>query len=373
MKVLLIDPWGIANTSEYLNGLIFGLDKITNLTVYTNFYFSLKVDADAEINRCFFHKSEHMKRGILRTVIRGFEYHLNYHRIISRIQREKFDVVHINWLLDYKTDISFLRKIKKYTNKLVYTAHNVIPHENGTKYIKDLRKIYDLCDSIILHGNVIRDEFVSLYPEFSHKIYIQKHGSNLFPNTGYRIEAVPEYIIEKTNSYPRIGLFFGLIFYNKGIDRIIKLWDSSWKDCLLIVAGKHSGEYSELDVLNEKMRDQKNILELKGFVDDNTLNYLIDKSSFVLLPYRHASMSGVVFTASDFAKPIMATDTGSIKEYLSPPDDSIVVQNNDKALEDGLNKMLFLMTDDMLKKMGDRKSTRLNSSHPTTSRMPSSA
>ena len=55
LKVLLIDPWGTANTSEYLNGLIYGLSSVTELTVFTNTYFELKVESKADINKIFFH------------------------------------------------------------------------------------------------------------------------------------------------------------------------------------------------------------------------------------------------------------------------------------------------------------------------------
>lgn len=354
MKVLLIDPWGIANTSEYLNGLISGLDKGVSLTVYTNYHFKIKVDANPEVQYVFFKKSEKMRRGVLRTIMRGIEYSFGYQRIIRRLKKETFDVVHINWLLYYNLDILFLKKIKKYTDKLVYTAHNVIPHERGEKYLDQLNHIYELCDKIVLHGYSIKDEFIRYFPKYEEKIYIQKHGSNLLPKTQYEIERVPHIIREKIESFNKVAIYFGLIFFNKGVDRIVKCWDPKWEDSLLIVAGKQSSENNELDALKEKMQSQANILELNCYVDENVLNYMISKSDFVVLPYRHASMSGVVFTAADFAKTILVTDTGAIKEYLEPSTDSFVVKNEDTAIEEAVRIALFETTKESLELMGQR-------------------
>ena len=84
MRVLLIDPWGIANTSEYLNGLISGLSKKTELTVITNYNFKCKDENDysARIYHWFFKKSENISTGILRKIIRGLEYAIAYRKII---------------------------------------------------------------------------------------------------------------------------------------------------------------------------------------------------------------------------------------------------------------------------------------------------
>ena len=57
-KVVLIDPWGIASTSEYLNGLIYGLSSLVDLTVFTNYYFQLKIPSNVEIKRVFFKNTE---------------------------------------------------------------------------------------------------------------------------------------------------------------------------------------------------------------------------------------------------------------------------------------------------------------------------
>lgn len=353
-RVILIDPWGTANTAEYLNGLIYGLSPITELTVFTNHYFKLKVGASASIHKVFFPKSEKMKRNEYRKILRGWEYILAYRKIFRFLEgRPKYDAIHINWLLFYSLDIRFLQCLKRYTKKIVYTAHNVVPHVNGTRYLTKLGKIYGLCDKIILHGESVKQEFRQYFPEYVDKVYLQKHGCNLQPITAYDETKIASEIKEKIKGFDKIFIFLGNVFYNKGIDRVVKDWSAEWKDTLLIVAGKRGSEYPQLDELADKMRHTVNILWLDGYVEDNLLNYLITHSNLILLPYRHASMSGVVFTAADFSKPVLCTTAGAIKEYIVDGKDGFVVANEDKAIAEEIEFIINNMANQQLQRMGE--------------------
>ena len=313
-RVLLIDPWGIKSTGDYTRGLIHGLSTLTSLSVVTNYYFDDKGETGYRLFKIFFKRSENMKQSKFRSIIRGIEYYTGYNRILKMCQNENYDIVHINWLLFYKLDIFMLKKLKEYGIKIVYTAHNVLPHVSGRKNKEELKEIYSLVDRIIVHGEMVKKEFYREFPEYSAKIYVQKHGANLSSNTCYNINEIDSKIREKVEAFPRKFIFFGNIFYNKGVDILLRKWlyDFSQTKVLLIVAGKKRENYLELDELEEKSLLANNILYLNKFVDDNMLNYLINQSEIILLPYRHASMSGVVFTASDFRKPILCINAGAI-------------------------------------------------------------
>ena len=356
---LLIDPWGLNNTSNYLNGLIFGLSRRVRLTVFTNYYFKEDCAYDAEIIKTFFKLSENMRRGVIRKIVRSIEYFFAYKKILHYIKKNHVEIVHFNWLLNYKQDAIMLRRIKKYCKRLVYTAHNIIPHINGKKSMKCLRRIYDACDCIVVHGESIKMDFLKLYPEFADKVFVQKHGYNLKPNKTQNSAKIPAEDLISIEKYEKIFIFFGRIFYEKGLDRLIDCWDSKRKDALLIVAGKTDENYKELEHVKKKVLESHNIIFYNRFVDDETLNYLINKSDVIVLPYRGASMSGVVFTAADFSKTVLFTDCGAIKEYLRPGFDSFMCENSDSSLSFALNKMLALSKNE-LKNMGSRLTNTIN-------------
>lgn len=352
IKVLLIDPWGINASGEYLNGLIYGLSKYVELTVFTNVHFELKTDAKCKIYKLFFKKSEGMKVGRKRKIIRGLEYILSYHKILKYLRKkEKYDIIHINWLLMYKVDIYILLLLKKHCNKLVYTAHNVLPHINGDRYIKSLGKIYHIVDKIVLHGEGIKKEFLTIFPRYGEKVYVQKHGADLFPSTAFNLENIPLIVQEKLKKYKSKSLYIGYMYFNKGVDRLISMWRKMPTDSLLIIAGKINSNYEELENQRDVIERTDNILFIDRFIPDEMANYLLSQSDLILLPYRHASMSGVVFTAADFSKPVWATDVGAIKEYLDKENDFIVENDEDKMLY-SLQKILQNLSTNEMQKRG---------------------
>ncbi len=355
LRVLIIDPWGINATGKYLNGLIYGISGECKTMLAANYYFKLTVPSHIAVKRIFFRRSEMMSNGIMRKIIRGIEYIYGYKRLIKYLKtHEKFDVIHINWLLMYKIDRIFLPRLKRLCGKLVYTAHNVLPHTDGEKNIRDLHGIYNVCDRIILHGSNIRDEFCRYFPEFSDKLYIQKHGADVSPDVSYSERDVPEEIREKYKKYKKIFLFNGDIHFNKGVDRLIPVWRSMPSDCLLVIAGRTDPQYAELLNYSKEIMSANNIMFLNEYVEQNTLNFLIANCDLLLLPYRHASMSGVVFTAADFSKPILSTDVGAIPEYIINGENSYIIENDDAALKSKLQFIAKAVSNSDLRSMGNK-------------------
>ena len=329
MKVLLIDPWGTRNTAEYLNGLIFGVSENVDLTVFTNYYADIYIESNAKINKCFFKISEKLSSSMkLRKIIRGIEYIHSYRKIVSYVKNNQCDVVHINWLLKYNVDIKFIKKIKKYCRKIIYTAHNAIPHINGEQSIEGLTKIYEEVNEIIVHGE--------------NKVHIQRHGCILRDLPKISEDWIPSNIREKITRYSKVFLYCGAIFPNKGTDRLLKLWLTNYldEDAILIIAGRKSADFPEFDFLNERVKSEDNVIVLDEYVDEKIMNGLVSKANAIILPYRHASMSGVVFTAAWFSKTVICTDVGAIAEYLEPGQDSFVCGNSSKELKRVMNEAI---------------------------------
>jgi hypothetical protein len=75
------------------------------------------------------------------------------------IQKAHAQVLHQQWMLHPETEPAFWRAMWcRLDNRppLVYTAHNVFPHESNPKLERAYRKAYRYPDRIILHGEVLR-------------------------------------------------------------------------------------------------------------------------------------------------------------------------------------------------------------------------
>ena len=147
MKVLVVNPW-VGNIAEYTKGLCEGLSNVCEVTLVTNYY-DANDSRKYKIIKSFFRKSEKIERGFVRKALRGYEYYQTYRMIINMVKDNKFDIVHVQWFLMYSLDIGFIKELKRYA-KVVLTAHNVLPHVKGEKYIKKLSTIYDEVDMIFV-------------------------------------------------------------------------------------------------------------------------------------------------------------------------------------------------------------------------------
>ena len=266
MRILVIDPWGVNGPARYLNGLLYGLSNYENVTVITNKYFKKVTGARIEVHNVFFSRSEKMQSSKVRLLMRGFEYCNGYYYIFRHLRNsEKYDVIHINWLLVYRLDKLFLKILHKYCKKIVYTAHNVLPHVNSKGYIEKLRPIYSEVDKIVVHGERTKQEFIKFFPEDEDKIFVQYHGADLNTNLEFVESDVPNEIRKRMKQFKKKYLFVGQLFYNKGIDRLLPMWREMSKDALLTIVGKPEERYQNY-YLQKKNNQLDNIMYLDHYV-----------------------------------------------------------------------------------------------------------
>ncbi len=364
MKVLLVNPWAIVNDEYYASGFVSAMNQFVKLDFATNKYYC-GVNPSGQIYDIFFKKSQLMKLSKFRTVIRGIEYILAWKKIIKLIRSGGYDVIHFHWLLMYQVDFRFLSMLRKIRNrrfKLVLTAHNVIPHIEGEKSISILTKVYRCFDAILVHGEAIKKEFEYYFPQLADKVHIQFHGEYYEQDTMYNIdENDADYlrVMERAGHAKRRYIVFGGHYYNKGTDRFLRIWKERMadKDSLLIILGKIDVSYTELQ---EEIKDlPENVLLYEGFIEDNFLNFCIMNSDCICIPYRHASMSGIVYTAASFQKMVICTECGAIAEYLENGEDSIVCENSEKGLMGAISKVEMLPIE-QIHEMGKRLSENIH-------------
>lgn len=357
MRIVLVNPRGIKGDEEYIHGMAMALydDKALDVSLFTNFYYEKD---DSEIpyscNRFFFQKSEKMKDGLVRKVVRILEYLIQNIRLIKIIRKERPDVVHAFWSVVSPFDAFFFRFYKKYSKKFIFTAHNVLPHINKDRYKKYYEKIYSYADKIIVHGKGVYEEFVSEFPEFENKLIVSRHGKKQdeikpVDLNDPEVKKVEAFLV----GYKMIFLCFGMIYYNKGFDRMVEFWKREKDHCdtCLVLAGKVQSDYKELTDLYPYMDEQKDLLFLNEYISNNLLNYLLSRTDLILIPYRHASMSGVMLTAAAASKPVLCTDVGSLSEYMDS-DCGWLVENDDEALFAEASEILHDCNKVMLQKKG---------------------
>ena len=363
MKILYIDPWcgNGSNLYYYSTGLVGAMADYSDVVMVTQKDCNIKDNTKYKVLPLFFPKSSKMRRGIVRTFTRGLEYILSYIKILDYASKNEFDIIHIEWPLMYKIDSLIFKSLKGKCKLLSLKAHNIMPHSTGVKYLKDFKKIYDVPDIIIVHGENMKKEFVEYYPQYVKKLRVQHDGTLANFNASFSESDVSSEISSMIEKYSRIYLFVGRIDQDKGIDRFAEIWKRQMKESksLLIIAGKIEKGF-DLGRFKINCDQCENIFLINQYIPDNLLNYLMYSSNLVVLPYLRGSMSAVAITAAEFSKPVLSTKFGVIEEYVRNEIDGYVVENNEQSLERILLHLENDVSNETLLQMGGRFKKHLN-------------
>ena len=238
-------------------------------------------------------------------------------KVISSIDAETPDVVY-SPMNDMWAPFIFPKL--KHTLR-VKTIHDVGVHEGGNSIVnkwwnktnfKDAEKFIILSrkyvPKLLERGIDIKDIIVIPHAGFD---YYAKIGSpSQCEGTGKQI------------------LFFGRIDQYKGLDILLDAMEviiANVPDARLCIAS--NGDISKYKVKLEKLH--KNIdLHIRWIKDEEVAGF-VSKCDFILLPYTHATQSGVIPLAYAFAKPVVATDVGCLDEQIIDNFTGYLVPNRD--------------------------------------------
>lgn len=199
-----------------------------------------------------------------------------------------------------------LRKIAP----IVVTVHDPIPH-SGEKPLKKLlirMLTYRQISRYILHNKSQTSDFLTHYKVPHSQIAYTPLGE-------YQI--YPHYLNQTINSDPKTVLFFGRISPYKGIEVLfqsIPLICEKLAGVHFIIAGSAIPGYT-LPPL-PALSNGGTIELIQDYISTEKLAELFSRATIVACPYIDATQSGVVMVAYTFNKPVIATDTGGLPEYV---------------------------------------------------------
>lgn len=336
-RLLIIDVGYIEYTKQFYSYC----SKYIDTTLITKHY---TPGDDSKILHFFYKKSEKMRDNYFRKLLRGLEYIIGYIKVIMYLKHNYYDYVHIQWPVMPSVDIIFFKIIKKRCGKLIYTAHDVIPHINPENKLKTFNKLYKIPDKIVVHGYELLKEMKEYFPQYINKTYIQDFGVNYSVEKSYSKEVIDKHqaVYNAKINGKKIISFIGQIFYNKGTDRLLEYWEKNIHDdsSLLVIVGRIRDSSGEFENLFQKLKSYSNVyLYLNRFSEEEE-TFFYSNSSIVILPYRHASMSGVFFTAAEYKKTVLVTNVGSLEEYIPNKENVFIVENNDNDIFKALDKII---------------------------------
>ncbi len=312
-KLFYIDPQSYNNLSIYDYSLLGGIDDC-NITYYHNRQYQCKKIPNAT------HKSIFSYSQKKSNVTKSLSYICSISSIVRDITREKPDIVHIQWLRLWIIDILFAIFIRMIGCKLIFTAHNTLPHNphkgDKTKY----KLYYKIASAIIVHTQRTKRELTQDFGVKADKINVIPHGILDNNITNERVGARCDELRRKLSIHPGDVVFscLGYQYKYKGISLVVDAWEKSLRlngdsQCHLLIVGKNRDV--EEDVLN-KARTFRNAFVLDEQLDDLDFDAYLKLTSVVLLPYISISQSGLMFSAMCSNTPILVSDIGGLTDPL---------------------------------------------------------
>ena len=239
---------------------------------------------------------------------RAIEFPINLLRLIRAIRGSKYDVVHLQWIPLEDRETRFMRLLRSACARagvpLVYTAHNVVPHDSPNANRDVIRRNLNLADLVIAHTDHVAQKLRDLLGVQT-PVAIIPHGA-LFTD----LELPPR---ERALAELRLGggpmvLFAGSVKPYKGLDLLADAWPAIravFPDAVLIVAGQAASDEAR-DQLR-RVSEMHGVLVTDGYVPMKTMLNFHAVSDVVVFPYRSISQSGALMTAVGLGRPSVVT------------------------------------------------------------------
>lgn len=199
---------------------------------------------------------------------------------------------------------------------------NVIPHERHF-YDRILTRYFlkGVQGNIVMCGEVGKDLL-----QWKPDARFIEHPHPVYTHFGQKLERGEAERLLGLESGRRNILFFGLIRKYKGLDILLKAFDTLSDEYQLIIAGEPYGSFKEYADLIRTNSNSERIFLFDRYIRDSMVKDYFSAADVVVLPYRSATQSGVSSISYHFEVPMIVTDTGGLRQTIGDRGTGFVVK-----------------------------------------------
>jgi len=346
MKVVVFDP--LSMTHSYDAYLVLALRRLgldVSLTAITThydpaYYKKLGIETNPDIDIAAKLKIENQT---MRRAVKLFEYIANLSRATTRWKTDRPDVVHVQWLRLsdlWGVESRFLKRVRALGIPVVYTVHNLLPHDTGEKYRDKYQRFYDLSDALVCHTADSAEALANKFGQPRDKVTIVPFGPVIFAeNAPSRDEA--RKMLGIPDAMTVVG-FLGSLKPYKGVDTMLDAWkkivaSNGKKPMLLLIAGSIEKSYKRAALkMIEDSGSNGSIRAFNTYVTNEDMAAYHAASDMLVYPYKNITQSSALLTGMDFSKPIIATSVGGFVETLANGRGKLIPANDSSALAESI-------------------------------------
>lgn len=331
MKVLMIETGGWGGICHYTYNLANTLVKagVQDLTVISGHKYELE---DHERN---FRLIKHFDP--------AKPYLSNISGLITLLRENKFSIIHIQSILSPRKDWIYILLSRFLRIPLIYTVHNILPHEEGERNAFGLRTafmiIYKHSKRLVAHSEANRRELIREFGTDTERINVIPHGNYFF--------LLPAKALTKDEARKKLGLHtsgkvllsFGAVRKYKGIDYLIRAFKrvvEKIPDARLLIAGTPMsvGEDMEIGSFHAFVEDaglKDKVFFHFQYIPLKDIHIYFSASDVAVFPYLRTTESGSLQAALAFSMPIIATKVGSFGYAVEEGENGFLVPPGDEA------------------------------------------
>lgn len=329
MRVQLVDP--SAFTPPYDRSLAAALARqgaeVELLT--SRFLYGPVPEADGyRVEECFYRRSG--ARGLAAPARRAFKLAEHVPDMLRFRRRADGDVLHYQWLTVPALDAGLLPPARPRT----MTAHYILPPRASRRQVASARRVFGRMDAVIAHSEHgaarLRDE-VGLDPD---RVRVIHHGAFDYLT---RLPEEKPLLAELEGAAGPVILFFGLLRPYKGLDTLLEAFRQV-RGAELWIVGNPRMDVGPLRELTGQAPGH--VRFLTRFVDETEIPAIFRRADVVVLPYRDAEHSGVLYTGLAFGKPLILSAVGGFPEVAAQGAARLVPPGDAGALARTLDELL---------------------------------
>jgi glycosyltransferase involved in cell wall biosynthesis len=240
------------------------------------------------------------------------------------------DVVHYQWLTAPALD----RHLLPPHRPRAMTAHYILPPQPSRRQVGAARRLYERMDVVVAHSEHgaarLRDE-VGLDPA---GVRVIPHGAFDYLTRLPQEKPLPA---ELEGAEGPVILFFGLLRPYKGLDTLLGAFREVAGAEIWIV-GNPPKDVEPLRRLSAEA--PRPVRFLTRFVEDAEIPPIFRRADLVVLPYRDAEHSGVLYTGLAFGKPLVLSAVGGFREVAATGAARLVQPEDPAGLAQALQELV---------------------------------
>lgn len=329
MRVQLVDP--SAFTAPYDHALAGALARAgaeVELLTSRFLYGPVPPPDGYRVRECFYRRSA--RRGLdapARRVFKAAEHLPDMLRLRREIDAE---VVHYQWFSMPALDARLLPARRP----RLLTAHYVLPPRPNRWQRTTARRLFGAMDAVIAHSEHgatrLRDE-VGLDPA---RVRVIPHGAFDYLTRLPEESPLPP---ELEGAEGPVILFFGLLRPYKGLDTLLGAF-AEVEGAELWIVGNPRMDLAPLHSLDAAAPGR--VRFVTRFIEDAEIPAIFRRADLVVLPYRDAEHSGVLYTGLAFGKPLVLSAVGGFPEVAAVGAARLVAPYDPADLAAALNELI---------------------------------